>query len=232
MTATRWKWMIAAFLFTACEFRSAPAISQSKPPQNVLVVNGERQPVPTTAQGTTNIAGTVNIDNTPNVHVANTPSVAVTNTPTVSLVAGARVNVSNPLDVQSNPTPLTVLEATQPYEDVCVISFGGSGFASCNFQSIPSGKRLVIQEFDATGHLETGLKPTNVALNASGSIPHAFTATFMGSTPVSDVFATHQETHLYAGPGRTPFCFVALSNGSNLIYFCALSGFLVDVQSP
>ena len=50
--------------------------------QPVKVVNGASQPVPTAAQGTTTVAGTVNVGNTPNVNVANTP--------TVTLSSGAR----------------------------------------------------------------------------------------------------------------------------------------------
>jgi hypothetical protein len=41
-----------------------------------------------------------------NVGIAGTPNVSVTNTPMVSLAAGSSMKVSNPLDNQSNPTPL------------------------------------------------------------------------------------------------------------------------------
>lgn len=231
------KWMLTVSLFATCTLFAIAAIAQSKPApptQNVLVVNGAGQPVPTAAQGTTNVAGTVNVGNTPNVNVANTPSVNVTNTPTVTLAAGGSVNVTNPLDGQSMPTPLAVLDAIQPYEDSCIISFSGPG-GSCSFQAIPSGKRLVIQEFDAsagvvTGSagIETGLKPTKLILFTQRA--HSFTATFMGSDGSSyDFFATHQETRLYVAPSQTPFCAVTLNGNSNQKYSCALSGFLVDV---
>jgi hypothetical protein len=217
------KWMFTVSLFATCTLFAIPAIAQSKPApptQNVLVVNGAGQPVPTAAQGTTNVAGTVNIGNAPNVNVANTP--------TVNLAGGASVNVTNPLDGQSKPTPLAVLDAIQPYEDSCSVLFGGISFGTCNFRAIPSGKRLVIQEFDANGGLETGLKPIALILSTP-AVDHAFTATFMGSAPVYDLFATHQETRLYVPPSQTPTCFVSLSGNSSLHYNCALSGFLVDV---
>jgi hypothetical protein len=56
--------MIAALLFAACAFLSVSAVGQGKPTQNVLVVNSVGQPVPTAAQGTTTVAGTVNVGNT------------------------------------------------------------------------------------------------------------------------------------------------------------------------
>lgn len=85
MPDTRSKWMIATFLLAACVFLSVPAVGQGKPTQNVLVVNGVGQPVPIAAQGTTNVAGTVSVGNTPNVNVANTPNVNVANQPTVTV---------------------------------------------------------------------------------------------------------------------------------------------------
>jgi hypothetical protein len=231
MTQNAWKWMIALSLFATCTLVAIPAIAQGKPgppTQNVVVINGAGQPVPTAAQGTTNVAGTVNIGNAPNVNVANTPSVNVTNTPTVSLAGGASVNVTNPLDGQSNPTPLAVLDAIQPYEDFCRMDFRGFSDSSCSLQTIPSGKRLVIQEFDAYGNLEGGLKPVSIRL-LPGNIFHYFTATFMGTRGGADYFATHQETRLYVASNTTPSCAVALSSTSNEIYYCELSGFLVDV---
>jgi hypothetical protein len=226
-----WKQLIAVSLFTAIAMVGVQAVGQSKPPsqspQSVLVVNGSGQPVPTAAQGTTNVAGTVNVGNTPNVNVANTPSVNVANTPTVSLAGGASVSVTNPLDGQSNPTPLAVLEAMQPYEDNCVISFSGNGFAHCDLSALPSGKRLVLQVFEALGEVETGLKPIEILLSLN--TVHTFTATFMGGTGSDDFFATHQETHLYLSSG-TPTCYAGLTNVSFSGSFkCVLSGFLVDV---
>jgi len=160
--------------------------------------------VPTAAQGTTNVAGTV------------------------SFAAGASVNVTNSLDSQNNPTPLATLEATQPYESFCNISFNGSATGFCMFAAIPSGKRLVIQEFDAGGEIEAGLKPIIVQLSPTGT-RHWFPATFMGSAGGFDWFATNQATQLYANSGTMPGCFVDVSNNSSGVYFCQLSGFLVDV---
>jgi hypothetical protein len=201
------------------------------------VVNGAGQPVPTTAQGTTNVAGTVNVGNMPNVNVANTPNVNVTNTPTVSVAAGATINVTNPPNSQNNATPLAVLEATQPYEDACNTVFSGSAGGSCSFHTVPAGKRLVIQEVDFSLQVDLGLRPLVIEVidaTGVGAIRHQFTATFMGTDtldiPNSDHFSMHQETRLYAGQNVTPSCDVGVSNTANAAHFtCELSGFLVDV---
>lgn len=206
MTQNAWKCVIAVSLFSACMLASVPLLGQS--PSSVV------QPV--------------QVVNTPNVNVANTPSVNVANTPTVTLEAGASVNVTNPLDGEGNPSPLAVLDAVQPYEDQCQVTFSGSPSGACVFQTIPSGKRLVIQEFDAIANIETGLKPLAVGIIPS-TIPHYFTATFMGGSGGIDNFVTHQETRLYVPATGAPECIVALTSSSNEFYLCELSGFLVDV---
>lgn len=147
------------------------------------------------------------------------------------------VPVSNPLDSQNNPTPLTTLEASQPFETSCNVigPFNVTGAACAGFQPVPAGKRLVIQEVDVTFTVATGIKPTHLKLFTSvppSTLFHSFTATFMGTSAGLDSFATHQETRLYVGENQYPTCEVRLtgvSNSSNDILVCALSGFLVDV---
>lgn len=173
------------------------------------------------------VQGTVGVNNFPS-----NQAVSVTNTPTVSLAAGSSVNVTNPLDAQSNPTPLATLDASQPYEDQCELTFNGSNGGACKFQAVPAGKRLVIQEVDITVQVDQGLRPTNIEV-FTPSVAHQFTATFMGTTtfPSVDHFSMHQETHLYVGKKQTPACQVFVTGVPSLIgqYGCALSGFLVDV---
>jgi hypothetical protein len=52
------------------------------------------------------------------VSIANTPCVSIAGTPTVSLAAGVSVGVTNPLDGQNKPTPLTIMEGAQLYEQL------------------------------------------------------------------------------------------------------------------
>jgi hypothetical protein len=221
MTQNAWKFAIAASLVSAWTLASVPLVGQS--------LSSVTQPVQVVNTPNVNVVNTpsVSVTNAPNVSVTNTPSVNVANSPTVSLAGGASVNVTNPVDGQSNPTPLAVLEATQPYDDNCNLSFSGNGNAHCDFGTLPSGKRLVLQVFETSGQVETGLKPIQIELRLD--TVHSFTTTFMGGDGTSDFFATHQETRLYLSSG-TPTCYVFLSNVSFLGSFkCVLSGFLVDV---
>ena len=220
MTQNAWKYVIAVSLFSAYTLAAVPLFGQALT-QPVQVVNTPNVNVVNTPS--------VSVTNTPSVSVSNTPSVNVANTPTVALEAGAGVNVSSPLDGEGNPTPLAVLDAVQPYEDSCFIFFAGSNSGNCSFQAIPSGKRLVTQEFDAAGTLETGLKPVFIGFETNSTAPHFFPATFMASANGYDNFATHQETRLYAPPSAAPFCFVGVTSNSNGNYGCEFSGFLVDV---
>jgi hypothetical protein len=230
-------WVIAEILLAVLTLVSPAAVAQAnngKPTQNVLVVNDSGQPVPTAPQGTTNVAGTINVGNTPNVNVANTanvnvanmPSVSITGTPTVSLAAGGSVGVTNPLDGQSNPTPLAITEGAQVYEDTCSTVFAGQNFGNCYFHSLPAGKRLVIQEFDAGILVDPGVKPANLTMISMGAI-HYFPATPMGNFN-GDQFATHQATHLYTNAGGTPSCSATLSGFSSGSLDCSISGFLLD----
>ena len=190
MRSGEYRLVPAGILLAACALFAPAAIAQASPasPQNVLVVNGNRRPVP----------------------------------------------ITNQIDSQGNAAPLAVLEATQPYEDTCTISIVGRSGGSCTFQSIPSGKRLVIEEFDgqatlgldAMGDLVT---PILIRLDTP-SKPHFFPATPMGTSARTAYFATHQQTRIYIGSTMAPQCMLGLSGQVNVgTFVCDVSGFLVDV---
>jgi hypothetical protein len=187
------------FLVAACVVLAVPVNGQAV--QQTLVVNGTGHPVPTAAQGTTEVTGTVNIGNTPSV------------------------TVRNPIDGQNNPMPIAVLEAIQPYEDSCQIIFADNNLANCFFKRIPDKKLLVVQEFDARGLTGLNVQPIFVSVFTTSNMFHYFPATAMGA----EAFATHQETRLYVRSSQNFGCFVGLSvssRGSD--YDCQISGFLVD----
>jgi hypothetical protein len=188
---------------------SAPTLTS----QNVLVVNGSGQPIPTAPQGTTNVAGTVSIGNNP----------------TVNLAAGSGITVSNRLDGQNNPAPLSTLEAVQIYDSSCAAAFNGGSDATCLFQAVPSGKRLVIDEFDSFGLMPTGINPLVIGVNTLSDTHFFPTASIMASGSGSNSFMGHQQTRLYLRAGVTPQCHVILSGVSGAEWDCQISGFLVDV---
>jgi hypothetical protein len=206
------KHAIAVCVIAVCILMSVSLVAQTVT-QPVKVVNGTGQPVPTAAQGTTTVAGTVNVGNTP----------------TVTLSSGASVSVTNPPDSQGNPIPLATLEAVQVYGSHCGISFEGNDSGACAFISIPYGKQLVVQEFDAFGRVETGNRPFELGLAQTVTGGNYFPYTFMVNTNGFDFLTTHQQTRLYVLQGTRPQCFVALPTTSQGIYSCNISGFLVDV---
>ncbi len=217
--------MGTALAISACTLVSVPLFGQS-PPQSVT------QPVQVVNTPNVNVANTpsVSVTNTPSVSVSNTPSVNVTNTPSVNLEAGASVAVTNPPDSQGNPTPLATLEAVQVYGSVCQFAFNGNFYGYCYFTEVPSGKQLVVQEFDAYGVVETGNRPLYIDLDDTIDGYNFFTSTFMNNDGDGhDYVATHQETRLYVAPGELPSCLVAVPQNSHGGYQCNISGFLVDV---
>ncbi len=126
--------------------------------------------------------------------------------------------------------PVPVLDATQPYEETCNLSFNGGYVAGCFFKQIPPRKRLIIQEFDSALYVEQGLQPNYITL-ITGNVEHFFTSTFMGGSAETgdSFFATHQETRLYVAPGGQPICEYLVSENSNGGAYCQISGYLVDV---
>ena len=204
--------MLLGSLAVSVAFAQNPA-SPTLSSQNVLVVNGSGQPIPTAAQGTTNVAGTVSIGNNP----------------TVNLAAGSGITVTNPRNGQNNPAPLSTLEAVQIYDSSCAAVFNGGSDATCSFQAVPSSKRLVIDEFDSFALMPTGINPLLIGVNTFGDT-HFFPVTSpMASGSGSNSFIGHQQTRLYLRAGVTPQCHVILSGGSGAEWDCQISGFLVDV---
>ena len=218
------KLMFAMSLIAGWALMALPALSQTQ----VVVTNTSAHPVPVVSQGTTNVSGTVNVGNMPGVNVVNTPSVSIAGSPTVTLAPGGSTGVTNVLDSQSNPKPLTVLEAAQPYQDHCQINISSGTFGTCNFQQIPANKRLVIEEFDSFGYMTTGVRPIMLDMeNGNGS--DFFPVTAMGTSNGMDFFTSHNSTRIYAY-NTVPSCLLNLAGpAASVDYLCHFSGFLVDV---
>jgi len=219
------KFVFAVSLIAGWALTTLPALGQTQ----VLVTNTSAHPVPVVTQGTTTVSGTVNVGNMPGVNVVNTPTVSIVGSPTVTLAPGGSTGVTNVLDGQSNPKPLAVLDDVQPYQDHCQININNGSFGSCNFQTIPTGKRLVIEEVDSFGYMTTGVRPIMLDVeNGVGS--DFFPVTAMGTSNGMDFFASHNTTRIYSS-NTYPECFIDLSgSASSANYLCHFSGFLVDTQ--
>ncbi|HEV2617490.1 MAG TPA: hypothetical protein VGU63_12870 [Candidatus Acidoferrales bacterium] len=160
---------------------------------------------------------------------------------TVHAVVSALVTVAN---TAANPVPVSNVNepALEAYQDFCKADLS-SGTGDCAFQTIPAGKRLVIQDADISLAAATGARPYYVALftplvvNGSAvAVGHHLTAMFMGSQPFfGDWFETHQVVHLYVDPGQTPSCLVSITSTQTLgggtapFVFCNISGYMVNV---
>lgn len=145
-----------ATILTAASFGTARVKAAPAPPggtSNVNVVNTTSNPVPTAAQGTTTVSGTVAISGTPSVSVSGTPSVSVSGTPSVSISGTPSVSVSGTPSVTvgntpSNPVPVAITSGNggTPVEFVLQgVWNGGQLESSATPYVVPTGKRLVMQ---------------------------------------------------------------------------------------
>ena len=168
---------------------------------------------------------TITLGNTPNVTIANTPSVNIANTP-VSVTGNVSLSTSSALPVvnelnSGNPIPLvTTPGAIEAYQSTCNIGI----LLTCNFTAVPTGKLLVVKEFDFDG---VGTSFSQLQLvTAIGGNPSVF-HDFVGASMASH-FAAHQGTTIYADSTGSPLC--SISAGGITTATCNISGYLVNTQ--
>lgn len=141
---------------------AAPAPST----QNVKVVNGITEPVPTTINGTVQAAQ------------SGTWNVGISGTPTVSLSSGASVNVANTpsvsIDASGNivkidgSSPVSVQTVNQPFQ-VVFRSVTAQGEVSDEPVPLPGDKSILLERIAVApdGLSLNTAKPTNVAIRAT-----------------------------------------------------------------
>jgi len=177
--------MIAVSLFAFVSV-SVLAVGQTKP---VLVVNTPAQPVPTASQGTTNVAGTVNVGNTPSVTVANTPSVNVANTPSVSITGTPTVMVGNTVHLLDAERLARI-----PYQST-QFTVGGCVSFQISFTAAPPGYRLVLQ------HISAQLQgSTQLTLSIGTGFGYQASWTFDGTLGASNICGINQDLLAYFDP--------------------------------
>jgi hypothetical protein len=211
-------------LLVSPEILAQDTEAQSAKP--VVVVNNSSNPVPVQAQGTTNVAGSVSVTNTPNVNVTNTPSVIIANTPIVTLSGDSQVSLTT-----SPGAPLLVRDADLPARRI----FQHSGPANDSF-TVPAGKVLVIEwvSFDTPVSPNTGpgqmvlYQIGNVAGGQSGFFSYKSDAT-SNAAPGLDLIV-NQQVRIYCDPGSTVFVSARLTFFNNgTVGSHTISGYLVDV---
>lgn len=181
----------------------------------VKVVNSLREPVPTVAQGTTQVS------------VANTPSVAIH-------PANNSVQVAN---TDESPVPVRMMmPARVPFQARASGSFGAGSVAASSLIAVPAGKRLVIEYVSSFVTLPAGqnLPQASIALQAGGtSVQHALRREAHGPhfSGTDEIFVVSEQLRLYADPASTiVFSFARNSTVGTGTVGVTVSGYLEDVQ--
>jgi len=205
--------LAASMAFAQVDPGSKPAQRNNPGPPltQVLVVNGTGSPVPTAPQGTTNVAGTVNVGNTPNVNVANTPNVNVANTPSVNVTNSPTVQLGNS---PSSPIPTCALDEPGRIPFVAYSSNTCSG-TGCDytFPTVRAGHRVVLQHVSASLAF---LAPSPTALFAA--VDGGFGAIFFNVPPPpgSNLTSFDHALQLYFDAGQTPLVQIN-TNGRSIL---------------
>jgi hypothetical protein len=202
---------------------------------DVRVVNLSSEPVPTTAQGTTNIAGNVNVANTPNVNVANTPN--------VNLAAGAQVGI-NPsantvrlTNTLTSPLPVRDVDfGRQPFQDSASdTQQPGTNASTITIATVPAGKRLVIEFLSALAQMPAGQSLVGCQINTIappfGGVTHELLINEQPAFVNGDaLWRASQHLRLYADPGSSVRMLVTRdSSAGQALFLATVSGYLVDV---
>jgi hypothetical protein len=178
---------------------SGPATAQ-KPSTPVTVVNTTAEPVPTSAQGTTAVAGTVNavqsgawnvgITGTPSVNISNAPNVNAQNLPLTN--NGGTPNAAVAIKSVDEPgrRPFQTLIRCRSTAQTCTGNL-----------SVPSGSALVIEYI----HIET-ISPnpgtTSIQTTAGGNTS-VYDYPFGTALAFGNEFVYSQQVRIYADPSST-----------------------------
>jgi hypothetical protein len=201
----------------------APAAPASVP---VTVVNPASAPVPTAAQGTTNIAGNVGI------------------------VPLAKINVANVPDSGGNPLPLVVRDhtPTQPFH-IMLCTDTGIVAGSCQTNFPPANSTVVVPYTTSDGQKIERMVIENITGSCGSFGQQVFqlllsttlnenspTATLYDTLPVSAsasglIQTTSQQTRLYAEPGSLLTLIMGVTGTAADGSFCGviLTGYMTTI---
>lgn len=203
MTLSRWTSKIAVSLLAACFLVPVSAFSQIHQTQPVLVTNGSGQPLPTVAQGTTNVSGSVSLASGSTVNVGNFPS-----TQNVS----GNVNVANFPATQNvantSTTPLFIDNdhaARVPFEQWCQGPIDvNSGVGQCTLLQTDD-RGMVIDDITAEASIPAGTGAFSMYItNSATGVLHILTFIKVGTDGAGfDRFACSSPVRFYVIPHAT-----------------------------
>ncbi len=197
--------------------------SPTPPVTPVLVTNTTDQPVPTVAQGTTQVSG----------------SVGITGTPTVNLASGAQVALANTL---TNPVLTRDVDgpAAQPFSYFDLSGQFTSGYAFANAGAgaaftVPAGKRLVIEFVSAFAQIPGGQNIVFGRIDTTGGqwvfVPMTHTGSYFQAGDPVEGFVASQRMFTVLEPGTqvSPTAFRDSGTGSG-IFQIQIAGHYVNVS--
>jgi len=197
-------------------------------PSNVMVVNPTTQPVPTSATGTTNVAGTVGLSAGTTVGLASGTSIGITGTPSVSVSSLPAVQIGNS---SANPIPSTTVETRTPVfvKQQLQINDGSVEFDP-QLYTVPDGKRLFVKYVTGRGAFPGTQRVTLFDLSGSNGVDAFIPTTDQASTPNYEFWQASQMVDLEFDPGTviTVFCVRSDSVGTSFATL-GFSGYLEPV---
>ena len=163
--------VLTATSVSSTHMRGGAAPSQ---PSNVLVVNSANQPVPTSAQGTTTVGGTVAVSNLPATQAVS-GSVAVNNFPTSQDVTVGNFPATQSVSVSGTPTvtvgnapssPVPVREDISnrtPFSQTDFLSMQVGQFGQVQpVLTVPAGKILEVRDITVLGDIPSTNDPQGI----------------------------------------------------------------------
>jgi len=193
----------------------APATS------NVLVTNTAAQPVPTQAQGTTQVAGTVGLSTGTKVGINGT----------VSLDPSTSVNLpyndASPLSVKTQDTHRIPVHTE--YNFAILPQNNTAGFQ--DMYTVPGGKRLVIEEMYAyvAGDSSNPMSFTEIGVRNNITTKANMPLHLEQDSAAGGTWSTMVQTKFYVDAGDTVFNFEReTTTGTSTFVAIGFSGYLED----
>jgi len=219
-------------LLAACTGRIDPTPSVgAQQPSQVVVTNSTAQPVPTTAQGMTTIAGNVGISGTPNVNVANTPTTNALQAGSWNVGINGLVQVGNPA---TNPVQVQDVGRTarQPFQIARLLFIIAGSTGGVFPVPLPAGRLVVIEQISARATLVTGQLITMSITSEFGGPGHSVFVVPKPHPFAAGIFETTRNVRIYAHANSRFEVAVSLNNAMGGGAEIHLHGYSVDCVSP